>query len=221
VLRAALLVAAIGLADSLNPSTVAPAVYLAIGPSAVRRILAFAAGVFVAYLAGGVLLLLGPGQLLLEALPRPGPHESHLLALGGGVVLIAAGAAIWAARHRLGRRGPPGAHGKASSSFVAGVTLMAAELPTAFPLFAAIAVIIGSGVGLPGQIALVVLFSLLFVAPLLGIAAVIALVPDTSRAVLEPAAAWLARHWPTVFALLAAALGVALSAIGAIGLAHE
>jgi cytochrome c biogenesis protein CcdA len=221
LLRALLVVAAIGLADSLNPSTVGPAVYFAIGPSPVRRILAFTAGVFTTYMIGGVLLLLGPGQLLLSYLPHPRPHTRHLLAVPAGIALIVVGVAMWLARERLTRRGLPGTHGNAKSSFAAGVTLMVAELPTAFPLFGAVAVIIGSRGPLPAQIGMLVMFNLLFVAPLLIIAALVAFVPGARRAVLEPVAKWLGRHWPTVFAALAIALGAALAATGLIGLRHR
>jgi cytochrome c biogenesis protein CcdA len=218
LLRAALLVAAIGFADSLNPSTVGPAVYLAVARSAVRRILEFAAGVFTVSFVGGVLLLLGPGQLLLDALPHPKGDARHFLFLGAGVALIIAAVVMWLARDKLGRRAPPGSGGKGASSFIAGATLMLAELPTAFPYFGAIAVIIGSGVALPVQIAMLLVFNALFVAPMVAIALVVARVPGARTKVLEPAAAWLAAHWPVVFSGIALALGLALATVGVIGL---
>jgi hypothetical protein len=64
--------------------------------------------VFVAYLLGGVLLLLGPGQLLLAALPRPGAHKRHLLEVGGGALLLATALIVWLARRRLAELAPPG-----------------------------------------------------------------------------------------------------------------
>jgi cytochrome c biogenesis protein CcdA len=213
-------VTAIGLADSLNPSTVAPAVYLAISPRPVRRIVEFAAGVFTVSLAGGILLLLGPGQLLLSALPHPSRHTRHLILIGAGLVLLAVAAAIWLSRARLGRRSPPGTKGGGRSTFLAGATLMLAELPTAFPYFGAIAVIVGSRASLPAQVAMVVLFNVLFVAPLVLIAVLLGAVPR-SRSRIEPAAAWLAHHWPAVFACIALVLGFALAASGVIGLARE
>jgi hypothetical protein len=42
------------------------------------------------------------------------------------------------------------------------------ELRTAFPYFAAIAAIVGSGIGTSRQIALLVLFDVCFVLPLIG-----------------------------------------------------
>jgi len=221
LLRAFLVVAAIGLGDSLNPSTVVPAAYLAVTPSPVRRILEFSAGVFVVYLAGGVVLLLGPGQLLLHALPHPSSHRRHVLTIGAGAVLLVIAAVIWLLRRRLAEREPPGSKARPGSAFVAGATLMLAELPTAFPYFGAIAVAVGSNSSLPAQVLMLVMFNLIFVAPLVGIAALIATSQGARRALLDRATAWLTRHWPTIFATLAAGLGAALIVIGAVRLATE
>ena len=221
MLRAFLVVAAIAVGDSLNPSTVAPAVYLAVTRSAVRRILEFSAGVFVTYLVGGVLLLLGPGQLLLSALPHPASHEKHELAIGAGAVLLIVAAVLWSLRRRLAERSPPGAEGRRGSAFAAGATVMLAELPTAFPYFGAIAVVIGSGSSLPVQVVMLVIFNVIFVAPLLAVAAVVARSPATRRTLLEPLATRLARHWPSIFATLLAILGTVLVVVGVAGLAGE
>lgn len=222
MLRALLIVAAIGLGDSLNPSTVVPAAYLALMPAAVRRVLEFSAGVFVAYLLGGVLLLLGPGQLLLAALPRPDAHKRHLLEVGGGALLLAIALIVWLARGRLAELAAPGARRRGrGSAFAAGAAVMLAELPTAFPYFGAIAVIVGSGAALGVQLLMLLIFNLLFVAPLVAIAIVVATSSRTRKALLEPAAGWLARRWPTIFATLALALGALLVVSGAIGLAHD
>ena len=53
---AAAAVVLIAVADSLNPSTVAPALYLAAGKIAVRSLLGFTAGVLVVSVVGGLLL---------------------------------------------------------------------------------------------------------------------------------------------------------------------
>ena len=58
-----LLVASIALADSLNPSTIVPAIWVASSPRA--HLVSFASGVFGTYLAGGLVLVFGPGPVLI------------------------------------------------------------------------------------------------------------------------------------------------------------
>jgi hypothetical protein len=50
---------------------------------------------------------------------------------------------------------------------------------------------------------------------------VIATVPGARRKVLEPAAMWLTRRWPAVFAAVALVIGLGLAATGIVGLARE
>ena len=54
------------MADSLNPTTIAPALYLASGEHARTRVLEFTLAVFGVYLIGGLIIALGPGGLLLR-----------------------------------------------------------------------------------------------------------------------------------------------------------
>ncbi len=61
----------IGLADSLNPSTIGPALYLAAQPRPRVALAQFTAGVFIVYFLGGALVALGPGQLVLSLVPKP------------------------------------------------------------------------------------------------------------------------------------------------------
>ena len=190
-------------------------------PRPVRQVLEFSLGVFTAYLVCGVLLLLGPARWLLDLLPHPSKHDTHLLEIGGGVTLIAVALGVWLARERLAAVAPPGTSGRKGSGFVIGVTLMLVEFPTAFPYFGAIAIAAGSGQPLAVQVLMLAVFNLLFVAPLVTIALAIALVPGVRGRVLEPVAGWLTRHWPKLFAGLALAVGVTLVVVGAIGLARE
>src|SRR5947209_2925362 len=68
------LVISVGLADSLNPSTIGPALYLATGRQGRRQVVQFTVGVVLVYFIGGALVTLGPGRLLLSLLPHPHRH---------------------------------------------------------------------------------------------------------------------------------------------------
>lgn len=61
----------VGLADSLNPSTVGPALYIATGRQRVWRVTQFTIGVFGISFVGGLVLTIGPGRLLLGLVPHP------------------------------------------------------------------------------------------------------------------------------------------------------
>lgn len=219
-----LLVVSIGLADSLNPSTIAPALVLATGPNARSRIAAFTAGVFSVSLVAGLLLVLGPGQLLLDALPHPSRHTKHLLEAGGGAVLLVLSVALWVGREHVARRFAEGGAqrrgtGGTASAFVLGAGIMAVELPTAFPYFAAIAAIVGSGFSVGAQALMVVVFNVVFVLPLLAIVAIRTLAGERANAELEALRSWLRRRAAALLAGLVTVLGAACLAIGVVGLA--
>src|SRR5436305_30469 len=131
------LVLSIGLADSLNPTTIAPALYLATGEHPRARVTEFTLGVFAVYLVGGAAIALGPGQLLLALVPKPNHHTRYLIELIAGIALLVSAALLWHNRARLAERKMPDVSTKGRSSAILGATITAVELPTAFPYFAA------------------------------------------------------------------------------------
>src|SRR5579859_1746933 len=147
MLRLAGLMITIGLADSINPSTIAPALYLASGARARLRVAEFTLSVFLVYLFGGVLIALGPGQLLRAVLPHPDYEDRAVAEIVAGVVLLIASVLMWRRRVRLQARGLTIPTAKRKSSILMGATITAVELPTAFPYFAAIAAVVGSKLG--------------------------------------------------------------------------
>jgi len=76
-----LFILSIGLADSINPVTIAVALYLASTPRPVGRLANFAAGVFALYTAGGLLLLFGPASLLRLATHGLAPNVGRVIAI--------------------------------------------------------------------------------------------------------------------------------------------
>lgn len=220
MLRLLGIVISIGIADSLNPTTIAPALYLASGRDARRRVAEFTAGVFAVYLFGGIVIALGPGQLLVTLVPHPGRHLSYVLEIVAGVAMLSAAAFLWGYRDRLGRRQMGGEIKiERRSSVLLGATITAVELPTAFPYFAAIAAIIGSYDDIVQQIILLVVFNLCFVAPLLAILAILEFAGGDAQRVLTDLRTRLEAHWPQVVAILALTAGVFVTLLGATGLA--
>src|SRR5579884_369347 len=217
------LVVSIGLADSLNPSTIAPALYLASGEQARRKVTEFTIAVFVVYLAGGAIIALGPGQLLLSLVPHPRRHVRYVIELAVGIALLGGAALLWRHRQTLSRRSLPKADPEGKSSVLLGATITAVELPTAFPYFAAIAAIVGSGLDPARQIVLLVLFNMCFVLPLVGIMATLTFARGRAEDLLSRGRRLLEHHWPTLLAglLLAGVFVVLLGATGFASTAHN
>lgn len=213
------IVAAIGLADSLNPSTIAPALFLATGEHGRSRVLRFTLGVFAVYFLGGALIALGPGQLALALVPDPDAHTRATLEVIAGCLLVVAGMLLWLLRERLRRRQLPLVRPSKRSSLVLGASITAIELPTAFPYFGAIAVIVGSGYGPAHQLVALAVFNLCFVLPLLAILALLWFAGDAAQARLDALRARLGHHWPALAAVLALLLGGLIIYLGVIGLA--
>ena len=214
------IVITIGLADSLNPSTIAPALYLASGQRARERVSEFTLGVFVVYLLGGLAITLGPGRLLFSLLPHPHHHGiTHAIEIAAGVAMIGAGAVLWRHRTPLGRRHVPDIGRRYRSSAVLGATITAVELPTAFPYFAALAAVAASDIDPLRQFLLIVLFNVCFVLPLLGIIATLTFGGANADRLLTIGRQFLDRHWPVLLAGLAVTAGALVVFLGATGIA--
>jgi hypothetical protein len=211
------LVLLIGIVDSLNPSTVAPALYLAAGRSPHRGLTGFIVGVFGVNLLAGLLLALGPGQALLAVAPKPGFEVRHVIELTAGVVIIVVAIVLWFGRHRL----QPHIVGRVDridrSSLLVGAGITAAELPTALPYFAVIAAVVGSGHPIGTQAALLALFNVAFVAPLLALLVLRTLLPARGQAMIESLRNHLDRRLSVAIPALVALIGVVLTAVGTTG----
>lgn len=211
MLAAALIVAGIAVVDSLNPGTIGPALVLAVSARPVRHILEFAVGFFVVNVAGGILLAAG-----LSALPTPSDNLKHMAAVVAGAALVVAAVVLLRAHDRLTR---PKVEEKpvrvrSGSAVFLGAGLALAELPTAFPYFAAVAAIDAADLTRVQEFALIAGFNLLFLAPVLVIAGLIAFFPEAWQRFIDPVRRWMRAHWPQVLAAVFAVGGAALLVYG-------
>ena len=213
------LVISIGIADAINPTTIAPALYLASGRRPRRQVAEFTLAVFGVYLVGGLAIALGPGRLLLSVVPRPGRHLGYLLETLVGVVMLSGAAFLWGHRNRLARAGPPQVSSGKRSSVLLGATITAIELPTAFPYFAVIAAIVGADVDVARVVFLLVVFNVCFVAPLLGIVATLTFAGPNANQLLNKGRSALEARWPAVLAIVALLAGLFVTLLGVTGLA--
>lgn len=219
MLRLIGLVVSIGLADSLNPSTIGPSLYLASGERPARRVTQFTLGVFGTYLAGGAVIALGGGQILLSLVPHPGHTARYIVETVAGVVMLLGAGFLWRDRQSLAHHDLPTPSAEGRSSALLGVTITAVELPTAFPYFAAIAATVGSGFDPGRQAILLVLYNVCFVLPQIAIIVTLKVAGDEAERILARTRDFLQEHWPALLAGLALLAGVFVVLLGATGLA--
>jgi len=218
VLAITLLVLSLGLADSINPVTIAVAIYLASTPDPQRRLAGYTVGVFAVYLAGGLVLIVGPGVLLRTATQGRDTRAVHLASLVIGVVVIALAIALWANRRRWAGRQLPDWVLRTESSFWLGAAMTALDLPTAFPYFGAIGAVVSSDLALPAELVLLIAFNVLYVLPLVVVLLARPLFGVRAEAALARIRDAVERLAPVVLSLLTFALGVVLVIHGASGL---
>jgi hypothetical protein len=213
----ALLAVGVGLVDGINPSTVGPAVVLALRPKGQTLLAAFSAGVFAVSTAGGVAVVLGPGRFLLHHAPHLTAHTKHVLALIAGVGLLVAAAFVWRHRHAASRALSGSTADSPAAAAGLGAGIMAVELPTAFPYFAVLAALIASGRSLSVQVGLVLLYNLAFLAPLALIALLRLIAGASAAGLLSRLGAAIETYGPAVVAVALAIAGSALVVYGAVG----
>ena len=218
MLRLIGLAVSIGLADSMNPSTIAPGLYLAMGPLPRAGRIQFTRTVFAVNLVGGAIIALGPGEALLALVPKPGATARYIAETVAGVVMLIAAGWLWLRRNRLARRELPQPSTKGRSAYLLGFTISAVELPTAFPYFAVIAAAVGSGLGPVRQLIALALYNVAFVLPLLLMVGVLTVVPYRAGRILQRARELLQRYWPTVLAVMFLLAGLFVTTLGITGL---
>jgi Sap, sulfolipid-1-addressing protein len=218
MLKLALAVVAIALPDCINPSLIGGELLVAIGSRPRGRTVAFTAAAFAVTFVFGVALALGLGDLILAFLPKPGRTVKYALITGAGVALVIGAVVIWLRRGSLARpsqdRGRPG-----GPPAVIGAGLAGLELLTAFPYFAAIALIVGSGASNAGKLALITLYCFVYTLPLIAIAGAFVVMGERAEDLMRPIGDWLLGHWPAIVGPITGAIGIALAILGTVQLA--
>jgi cytochrome c biogenesis protein CcdA len=174
--------------------------------------------VFAVNLVGGAAIALGPGEALLALVPTPGATARYILETVAGVVMLIAAAVLWRRRKTLARRELPTPKSEGRSAILLGLSISAIELPTAFPYFAVIAAVVGSGLGPVHQLILLALYNIAFVLPLILMILVLTFAPNHAERIIGRARDVLQRHWPVLLAGLALLAGAFVTTIGVTGL---
>jgi Sap, sulfolipid-1-addressing protein len=215
VSKLALTIVAIALPDCLNPSLIGGELLVATRPHPRRATAAFTVGAWAITFLFGLALALGLGDLILALVPKPNATVKYGLITAAGFVMVLGAVIIVVRRNSLAASEPAHQrHGTHGSPALLGAGLAAAELLTAFPYFAAIALIVGSGVSNAGKLSLVVLYCVVYMFPPIAIAVVIGVMGDRAERVLRPAGEWLTTHWPLVVGPVTGVIGAGVLAFG-------
>jgi cytochrome c biogenesis protein CcdA len=217
MLADAAVIAALGVADSINPVTILVAVYLGSGADPVRRLGGFIAGVFTVYLIGGLALMLGPAELLRDALTGADIPGADVAALVAGAALVVLAVAVGARREVRGRMALPDGLTRSGSAVALGAVVTVLDLPTAFPYFGAITVIVSAHTPTAAQMMLLGMFNVLYILPLALVLAAHLAFGARCHAQLARFRATVERIFAPLLAAGAGAVGVALVARGAGG----
>ena len=219
MLKLAVAVVAIALADCINPSLIGGELFVATGKHPRQKTIAFTVAAWIVTFVFGLALALGLGDLILGLVPKPGRTVKYGLIAAAGVVLVVGGAVVWIRRTSLvSTEASNDRHDPHRPAALMGAGIAGLELLTAFPYFAAIAMIVGSGVSNAGRLLLLILYCLIYTLPLIAIAVLIAVMGERAEQILGPVGNWLSAHWPTVVAPLTVAFGIGVLAFGIVQL---
>ncbi len=220
MLSLAVAVVAIALPDCINPSLIGAELLLATGKHPGLRTTAFTVSAWTVTFVAGLALALGLGDLILSVLPKPGATLKYSLITAAGIMLLAGGVIVWSRRKALAASGAmkPSSAKSHGSAIVLGGAVAGIELLTAFPYFAAIAMIVGSNVSVPSKVSLLVLYCVVYTLPLIAIAVVCLVVGNRAEEALRPVTGWLFARWPAIVGPLTGAIGLIVVVYGIVHL---
>lgn len=219
MLKLAVAVVAIALADSINPSLIGGELFVATGDHPRQKTIVFTAAAWIVTFMFGLALALGLGDLILALVPKPGRTVKYGLIAAGGAVLAVGGVVVWIRRKSLvSTETSRGRHDSHRPAALMGAGIAGLELLTAFPYFAAIAMIVGSGASNAGRLVLLILYCVIYTLPLIAIAVLVAVMGERAERPLGLVGGWLSAHWPAVVAPLTAAFGIGVLAFGIVEL---
>ena len=142
-----------------------------------------------------------------SSLTRPAARSSWR----AGLALLLAGTVIWNQRRRLAQKKLPSPNSQRKSSILLGATIIAIELPTAFPYLAAITAILGAADDTPAQLSLLAVYNLCFILPLVAVLVALLLAGERADERFIRAREITERRWPAVFAAVLFVLGLAVA----------
>lgn len=200
---------------SIIPLCIVVLVILLGGPSPLVRSAALLAGIFVTYLACGVLILFGLQSVFdavntyaLKVWQDPNTEELIFQILIG-LVLGALGLRMALKREEKAGKKPP-AGMTAGQAFLAGAGMTIVGLPGAVPYLAAIDLILRSDLTTGQEVMVLIVYNVVFILPLVAIAAVSLALGDRSKRLLDGIRGFFDTWGKRIIVILMLLLGVVL-----------
>lgn len=204
---------------SIIPLAIVVLVILLGGPSPLIRSAALLSGIFVAYLACGVLILFGLQSVFdavntyaLKVWQDPNTEELIFQILIG-LVLGALGLRMALKREEKAGKEAPAAM-TAGQAFLAGAGMTIVGLPGAVPYLAAIDLILRSDLTAAEEVIVLLVYNVVFISPLVAIAAVSLALGDRSKRLLDAIRDFFDTWGTRIIVILMILLGAVLVADG-------
>jgi cytochrome c biogenesis protein CcdA len=204
-----LAIVAIAALDSINPTATVVHLYLLSTANPVPRTMAFILGIFTANSLGGLFGVVGL-DLLFQHLPGAsfGPlGRAARLLFGIGLVIASW---IMSSDQKSCTRKPKSL--RPLHTFILGTVITLAELPTALPYLAAIAILAQARLGLAETISVLLIYNVVFVTPLIALLMIYLLLRRSRPAFLQRTRSWIARWSPRLLRMVFVFLGAILIA---------
>jgi cytochrome c biogenesis protein CcdA len=211
----AILAPVLGLAllDSLNPTLFVAQLYLMTTTRPLARLLSYVGGVLTANFAAGLLVLGGLRSVIANFFDELSP-----VAVNGGLLALGLALVVYGLTMKVKRdeqqvaRTPKSLH--PFQTYLLGLVVMANEATTALPYFVAIERMVRAGLDALGNLFVLSLYNLVFIAPLLLFVALFVAYRDRFTQQLERFNRGVARWLPRITKWLLLVAGVALLIYG-------
>lgn len=201
----------LGIADALNPFSIAAMAFLLTTDKPFERGATFIIGTLLVYFPGGIALLQGWTAVLKSILPSlpawvlPAAYIISAIACFGFAFYL-----YWQSRSADGKLKTAPSNLSLMATLIFAIASTLSDLPTALPYFAAVNAISGVSTELTHQLSLLAFYNLVYISPLILMLMISVLAGTKTKASLEKvrsAVDWSFAHLlPQVIALLGAYL---------------
>jgi cytochrome c biogenesis protein CcdA len=200
----------LAMVDSLNPASITIAVCLTVVDRPVPALRANIAAVYITYFLIAVAVTLGPGNAIRDVIGHHSSTAVQMTALLSGLLLIAVSVLLWRHRGRSSDAPEPHAGIGRRGAALLGVLGTIADIPTAAPLIAAIALIEHTHLSVVSALVIFAVYCEIYTLPLQAVLAIHVRMGRAGHHLIV-AMRWRVERWaPVVLSAFCLVIGFAL-----------